>query len=172
ASELPPVPSGPEAGLSVPPFDAPLEELPIFFDERFGRVVARVGPVRGSYELLALRETGGVADRIGAFAVPESPWRLGAGARELLEGYERYLLARDHFLWSTYLEIESGAEGPLEDRLRGNLGEAAAEVLRRAAVRARALGDPAPELGREAVLRGIRATDSELMDRPTLGRLL
>ncbi|MHB8352774.1 MAG: YkgJ family cysteine cluster protein [Thermoplasmata archaeon] len=169
-------PPGPEpgwaAGLSVPPAEAELEELPLFFDERFGRVAMRAGPRDGTYELVALRETGGVADRIGTFAVPVGPWRLSAEAERLLEGYERYLLARGHLIWSTYLELDTEREGSFAERLRENLVDAATEVLRRASVRGLAAGTPSGTLGADAVAQGIRATDAELLDRPTLGRIL
>lgn len=175
-AELAARPPGPapgwSEGFSVPPADAALEELPLFFDPRFGRVAIRSGPADGTWELLALREAGGIEERIGTFAVPEGPWHLEADAGWLLAGYQRYLLARDHLVWSTYLELDSGAEESFEARLRDHLVDAATEVLRRASVRALATGQPSGTLGVTEVEEGIRATDAEMLDRPTLGRIL
>lgn len=165
--------AGRGAGLSVPPRGAPLEELPLTFDERRGGVVAlRGGDRDGTYEIVALREGGGIAERVGTYAVPEEPVRMEPDAERLLHGYARYLLDRDHLVWATYWELANGADGGFGERLRGNLIDALAEVLRRAAVGALAAGAPAPRLGPAEILLGIRATDAELLDRPTLGRVL
>lgn len=161
----------PDRAIAPPPADRPVEELPIFYDSGHGRVAIRTDP-EGRYELLSVPENGVGARRIGVYAPPDEMPVLRPPARRRLEGYLRLLIERDHFLWSAYLELWSGAGGRLEERLEELLGEATTEVIRRAAVRAVLKGEPDGALGVAEIEDGIRATDADLLDRPTLGRIL
>ncbi len=168
-------PGGPDPTqqLCLPPpgEDAPLEELPVLFHGQYGRVALRSTDVE-TYELLGLHENGTPPERLAEIPLPEELPRLDPEAAELLGGYQRYLVDRDHLLWSTYLEMSSGRPGALSDELAANLTEATTEALRRASVLARFGGADGDRLGAEELLAGIRAVDSELLDRPTLGRIL
>jgi Fe-S-cluster containining protein len=157
--------------LPPPGEDAAIEELPLFFDPAFGRVALRSTEVK-TYEALEIAERGGVVRRIGEIPLPERPPELTSGAARLFDGYRRYVLDRDHFLWSAYFELSSGREGSVPDVLTENLVEISTELLYRSAVLARLHGEPGERLDAPALEAGIRSLDAEVLDRPTLGRVL
>ncbi len=160
----------PGADLFPPPEpparDEGLERLPFFFDQRPGPVA--VARALGGWELLELAPKGG-ARSLGVLVPPERPPRLDASARRLLEGYLRYVLARDAFLASVHLEMLEGRDGSVRDWVESALLELGAEVLGRASVRAKLAGRDARELTEGDIERGIRATDQDWLDRPTWG---
>ncbi len=160
-----------ELALPPPGRDAALEELPVLFDPRYGRVALRSSE-EGAYELLGLREAGGSVGRLATIPLPEEVPPLEPSAHAALAGYARYLVDRDHFVWSTYQEIRSGRTGSFSDQLAANRTEALTEVVRRGAVLARFHGRTAERLTLDDLRDGIRAVDAELLDRPTMGRIL
>lgn len=167
----PPLPAPSDYPAEAPPEEeAPLESLPIFFDPDFGRVVLR--DTAAGWELLAVAEAGDAVRSLGRFEPPARPPGLAPDAERLLRGYLRYAVGRDHVVYSVLEElarepsVSPGAA--LETRLRW-LG---ATVLSRGSILARARDGERSRLRREEVEAGIRATDAELMDRPTLGRVL
>lgn len=166
-------PARPSEGAPLPPpgDEAPLEELPVFFDEPNGRVVSR-SDRDGRYELWAVDERGRPPSRLGRYAPPVAPVELTSDGERVLSGYLRLLLERDHFLWATYHELTGRPPDSIEGQMRENLADAAFEVERRAVVRGALAGAPADALDAEAVIGGIRALDGELLDRPTAGRIL
>jgi Fe-S-cluster containining protein len=167
-------PPGPDARgqLTLPPPESgALEELPVFFDPQFGRVALRSsGPQE--YSLETLLELGGPGESLGRFHLAADLPELTPEGARMLRGYVRYLVVRDHFFWAALHELRSGAQDSLRERLRSNLVEASTEVLRRATVRGQLHGESGQRLGPEEVLDGVRAVDAELLDRPTLGRIL
>jgi Fe-S-cluster containining protein len=163
-------PTGP--GLSAPGPEAEPEELPIGFDEDHGVVLLRTSGAADRYEVLRARETGGEPEPLGTFEIPARLRPEDGPAAEALTAYRRRLVASDHFLWSTYLELREGAEGTLRERFEANLTEVVDEALRRGAVHALLHGASPEPLLPEHVRVGIRWTDSEVLDRPTLGRIL
>jgi Fe-S-cluster containining protein len=167
-------PPGPDPSgeLSLPPTGIRnLEELPLFFDPKYGRVIIRDGE-DGTYELASIREAGGIGDRLGRFALPEVPPALGAIAGQRLAGYARYLLHRDHFAWAALHELECGAEGTVGERLEEDLVEALTECVNRASVIEQLHGGSGLQLDEGALLQGLSSVDAELLDRPSLGRVL
>ena len=159
------------ASWEPPSAEVGIANLPLFFDPKHGRVALAASA--GGWELLAVAEGGGVVERLGTFLPPVEAPSMDADARQLLVGYLRYVLARDHTIWSVYEENPDAATpDSLADRLLGRLNEVAGTVLRRASVRSREAGVPSDRLGLEQLESGIRATDLELLDRPTLGRVL
>jgi Fe-S-cluster containining protein len=159
------------AGLPPPGAETPLEELPIGFDAEHGVLLFRGGEAPEQYEVLRPRESGG-ADRLGTFEVPDEARPSSGAAARVLGRYQRHLVDCDAFWWSTYLELQRGAEGSLRERFRANLAEALEEAVRRGAVHALLHGESPDPLSAEHVWNGVRWTDSELLDRPTLGRVL
>jgi Fe-S-cluster containining protein len=170
AERWPDAPSLHGGGAPPPPSES-IEELPLFFDAAHGRVALRSSPT-GRYELLAVPEDGRPARRLGEYLPPDAPPVVTEGGRRRLAGYLRYVLAREQFLGCVLHELFSGATGTLRERLGEDLAEVAQEVVRRAAVRARLAGGTGARLGAEEIAHGIRAFDAELLDRPTLGRVL
>ena len=175
AEELAERPIDPEQlaprGTWEPPEEDDLEALPILFEEGEGLRALRSRP-EGRYQYLRLDERGGPATPAGEYALPRSTGRLTGPARSLLAGYRRYLLAREPFRFACLFEVRANRRATPREQLEADLGEVLGEVVRRAAVHALATGAPSGELGREAIAAGIRATDAEVLDRPTLGRVL
>ncbi|MCI4323977.1 MAG: YkgJ family cysteine cluster protein [Thermoplasmata archaeon] len=162
-----------EGGVRLPPPgpETPISELPLFEDERLGIVVLR-GNEEDEYELLKVRETGGAPESLGQFPAIEPVPSLDPAALRRLTGYLAYLLDRDAFLWSTYQELRTGAPEPLAAGLASLRDATANEVVVRASVRARLRGGDGIRLTVEDLDRGIRAMDGDLLDRPTMGRVL
>ncbi|MCI4363740.1 MAG: YkgJ family cysteine cluster protein [Thermoplasmata archaeon] len=159
------------ADFEPPTSGGPLDEEPIFWDARLGLVLLSTSE-EGLYEASGVREGGGIAASLGEFPPPEQLPRLTPPAEELLSGYLAYLGARDHFLWSVLAEGATSSSGSFAEEYLGTLAAVRGEVLARASVRARLLGETGERLGPEEVARGIRAMDNDLLDRPTLGSIL
>lgn len=161
-------PSRDESGLSPPGPEAPLEELPLVWTEHRG-VVLLCRHDDGSYEPLRPRESGGLAERLGRFHAAEPAAGLDAPARDRLEGYLRYLLRRDQFVWSVVHEFDPDVDAEFEGALRRMLSEVRLELLARASVLTRLEGGTGDRLGVAELEAGIRAIDSDLLDRPGPG---
>jgi Fe-S-cluster containining protein len=159
------------ADLEPPRTGGPLEEAPLFWDSRLGRVLLALTE-EGLYEASAVREEGGITSTLGEFPPPEAPPRLDAAALQLLSGYLAYLAERDQFVWSVLAEGPVSEAGSFEEEFGQTLAAVRAELLIRASVRARLLGETGERLGAEEVGRGIRAMDNDLLDRPTIGSIL
>ncbi|MCI4350482.1 MAG: YkgJ family cysteine cluster protein [Thermoplasmata archaeon] len=148
-----------------------LDDLPLFYDPQHGRVA--VAGTETGWELFTIEEGGGVGERLGEFLPPDVTPELDSGARGLLDGYLRYVLARDHTLWAVYEETpKPRSTTELAEGLLQLLNDVAATVIARGAVRCALRGESAAELTVQHVEDGIRATDAELLDLPTLGRIL
>lgn len=147
-----------------------LETLPLFHDAEFG-VVALSGD-GDRVDLLQLREGGGVAQRLATLALPESRPTLDDGGRRVLTGYRDLLLARDATVGAAALRAIDAGEttlvGALVEDVRATLGTA----LARAIARAQLHGLSGVTLDAAATLEGVRATDADALDRPTVGRWL
>lgn len=141
--------------------------LPLYFDRKFGRVA--LAAAGDGAELLQLRETGGVQESLARFAQPGRMPRLTAEAEVALDGYLSYVLRRDAFLGAV---LEAAEEGPLAERLALELRSVGADVVARATWRAQLEGGEGGRLDAAQVWEGIRATDADLMDRPTVGGFL
>jgi Fe-S-cluster containining protein len=161
------LPERTESELSPPGPDAPLEELPLLWLPGRG-VLLLSSHEDGSYEPLAARERGGVADRLGRYTPPELEPDLDEGGRSLLDGYLRYLLRRDQYPWSV-LHAFDPEEEELETAMRRSLGDVRGELLARASILAQLGGGTGARLRAEEVGRGVRAIDSDLLDRPSGG---
>jgi hypothetical protein len=144
-----------------------LAALPLFFDGR-AAPVAIAGTV-GGWELLQLREEGGVAHSLGVFPPPRRPPTLTAGAQRLLTGYLRYWLERDALFGLVLLDAADGDEGDVTDWVRDELCRIGAVTLSRASVRAQGRKGDGSHLDESDVALGIRAADQDLLDRPTWG---
>lgn len=151
----------------VPDVEAPLESLPMFFDPKLGRVAVR--PHTGGVEFLSLRETGGIARALGVLAPPTQTPPLEVDARELLLGYMSYLLERDATLGAAYeFLLRSEPELPA-DVVAADLQAIATQVLRMATLRRALVSDRRGALSVHDVENGIRATDMDILDRPSSG---
>jgi hypothetical protein len=167
-SELRPFPTDDDLrSLDLPRASEGRERLPMFFDARLGRV-ALAGTDEG-VELHQLREAGGTEQVLARLAPLDRIPRLLPDARATLDGYLAYLLRRDAFLGSI---LEEGRPGPLADRMVGSLRAAGATVLARAVWRAQLGGGGGATLDEAQLWDGIRATDADLLDRPTVGAFL
>jgi Fe-S-cluster containining protein len=152
----------------LPPASARLEELPLFHDERRGRVALRRHGV--SIELFSLRESGGIDQRFGVYGIPSEPPPMSDDGRRLLLGYLSYCLERDETFGVAYARLLGGSRAPLMSLVADDLREIGAQVLTRALWRRELDGIPSgPALERSHVEKGIRATDMDFLDRPTAG---
>jgi hypothetical protein len=168
----PPMPSKEDFPAAVGPSEEDgLELLPIFHHATHG--IVGLSESGGQVDLLALSPRGGVADRLGTYALPDRPPRLEGDGGRLLRGYLGLLARRDSFADGVRFEWaeergRSDLFGLFEESLRG----AAATVLTRSTLRAMLDGRPGGVLDAEDVAAGIRATDAEILDRPVIGRNL
>jgi Fe-S-cluster containining protein len=151
-----------------PPEEEPeLESLPMFFDPVFGRVAWRPHP--GGTEFFTLRETGGIDRHLGVFAPPTQSPGLDARSHSMLRGYLAYLLERDMTISVAY-ELLLDAEKELPERMvSADLVAVAGQVTRMAALRRALSSDHRGELSVHDIEAGIRATDMDILDRPTAG---
>ncbi len=149
-----------------PGLDAGIELLPIFFDGRPGPVA--LARDLGGWRVLEVAPAGGYAT-LGVVPPPTRAPRLEAGAEALLGGYLRYVLCRDAFLAAVHLDALEEDEGSVLDWAEAALRALGADVLARAAVRAKLRGAGERALTAADVEDGIRATDLDSLDRPTWG---
>jgi len=91
------------------------------------------------------------------------------GGRRLLEGYLRYFLERDALFGTVLSDLEVGGPHSVADEIAAELRAIGALVLSRAEVRGKVLGTSTGTLTERDIADGIRATDQDLLDRPTWG---
>jgi Fe-S-cluster containining protein len=144
-----------------------LESLPMFYDAAFGRVVWRPHP--GGMEFFTLYETGGIDRHLGVLDSPTRSPGLDASGTTLLQGYLSYLLERDATIGMMYeYLLEAGPASP-EQVVADELQLIAGQVIRMACLRRALTSDRRGELSRRDIEDGIRATDMDILDRPTVG---
>lgn len=148
--------------------DADADSIPVAFLPDLG-VVGLAGE-DGRWSVRTMPEAGG-GRTLGTYDLPRDPPRLDGPARRLLGAYLRYAFDRDapfgQLLWSLRRSRDDW-----EDALWTLVDEAASLVVTRAALLALARGETPVALGRATVLDGIRASDADLLDRPTIGAVL
>ncbi len=164
----PPWPTPDDFPVEDPPSaNEGLEYLPLFFGGRAGPLALASG--MGGWEVLQLRPEGGREPPLAVVPPPTRPPEVDAGGRRLLEGYLRYFLERDALFGTVLTEIEVGGPFSVSDEIERELQAIGALVLSRAEVRRKAFGTPTGTLTERDVGDGIRATDQDLLDRPTWG---
>jgi Fe-S-cluster containining protein len=147
-----------------------LELLPLVFADSSGPLAFARRPE--GWELLELRSAGGVQRSLGVVPPPDRPPGMSESAHRVLTGYLRYWLERDQLLAATHLEMLESPEGTVADRVRVELCRIAATTVSRAYVLATARRGSIGPLSLEDLRDGIRATDQDLLDRPTWGTRL
>ncbi len=169
--ERPPFPRDEE----FPPWDPPsqedgLELLPLVFDGRDGPLAFSAEPE--GWELLELSPKGGIEMSLGVASPPDRLPVLSEEARRLLSGYLRYWLARDQLFGTVHLEMAKSHQGDVTDCVAAELRQIAATAISRAAVLASLGRGRVGPLSGSDLVQGIRATDQDLLDRPTWGTRL
>jgi Fe-S-cluster containining protein len=153
--------------MEMPEADSAIESLPMFFDSSFGRVAWRPRP--GGAEFLSIGETGGVERHLGLLAWPGGAAHLTPAAWTLLRAYLAYVLERDVTIDAAYRRLlENGDALPVEV-VSEDIRSIARQVLTLAALRRALTSDRQGRLTPRDIENGIRATDMDLLDRPTTG---
>ncbi|MCI4347521.1 MAG: hypothetical protein L3J97_02740 [Thermoplasmata archaeon] len=160
------IPSEIDTGM-LPDEDEDLEALPMFFEPAKGRVVWRAHPA--GVEFLTLREAGGIESHLEVLDPPGRPPELLPKARASLVGYLSYLLERDSTIGVAYDKLLGGAPGLPSDLVARDLRSAAGQVLQMATLRRALISDQRGALTAGDIENGIRATDMDLLDRPSVG---
>ena len=160
------IPSEIAAG-EYPDEEEELEMLPMFFEPTKGRVVWRAHPA--GVEFLTLRETGGIESHLEVLDPPARSPGLATDATTLLEGYLQYLLDRDSTIGMAYERMMSGAIGLPDEIVGMDLRFIAGQVLRMATLRRALVTGTRGALTLGDIENGIRATDMDILDRPTVG---
>ena len=154
-----------------PSADRGLETLPLFYDG--GGCPVAVASALGGWELLRLDPGGAAPESLGVIPPPERLPRAEPRARALLEAYLGYWLKRDALFGAVHLDmLETDDGAPVDEWVAAELASVGATVLARADVRARWRRGPAEQLTFSDVWDGIRATDQDLLDRPSWGERL
>jgi hypothetical protein len=157
---------------AFPPEDPPEREdgiasLPLFRDPRLGVVAIAKHP--GGWGFLSLSERGEEPTSLNVLPPPTRCPEMAAGGERALQAYLEYLLWRDLTYWQAAYHVDPDGEDGLLEEVAWDLADVGALVLSRAVTRQRLRGvDPGP-LDAESVLDGVRASDAEFIDRPTLG---
>jgi Fe-S-cluster containining protein len=141
------------------------ELLPLFFDARAGPLA--IAGHAGGWQLVELREEGGVRAWLGVWPPPTRMPPLEEAAERLLRSYLGYWLERDAlfgFVHAAMIEEPSGDD--VVARTVQELHWIGATVVARARIRASAAGRTSPTLTAPDIDHGIRATDADLLDRP------
>jgi len=147
-----------------------LEMLPLFFDAEFGRVA--LADAEGGADVLAIREGGGVGERLASFRRPERIPRTSEEATVLLRGYLDYVLERDATIGATVLEGVAQDPTEVAAEVRRTVAEIGGAVLARSYWRCQLHGRSGESLSEQDVADGIRATDADYLDRATPGHWL
>ncbi len=153
-----------------PSVDEGLDALPMTYDPTHGRVALAGSPA--GWTLLTLSSRGGAEAVLGTYPEPQRPPEIDPGGRRLLDGYLRYVAAREALLGHVLLSLLDDDDRSLEEALEAELGAVAADVLTRAVILGAVHAQGESRLDADRIEQGIRATDAELLDRPTLGRIL
>ncbi len=161
-----PLPESSDFPVEDPPSVEEGEELlPLFFDARAGPVAIAGHP--GGWQLVELREEGGVSAWLGVWPPPTRMPTLEGTAEQLLRSYLGYWLERDALFGFVHTAmIEQPSPDDVVARIVQELRWIGATVVARARVRASAAGGTSPILTATDIDRGIRATDADLLDRP------
>ena len=147
-----------------------LDRLPMFFDERFGRVaIAASGE---QVDLLVLRENGGIDRRLATFPRAVQPPSLTADAARRLAAYRDHLLERDAFVGAALRASEGEGTEAFTDQLASDLDTALGATVARGRLRSLLSGRTGGPLSERELVEGIAATDADYLDRPTVGRWL
>ncbi|MGC2289463.1 MAG: YkgJ family cysteine cluster protein [Thermoplasmata archaeon] len=147
--------------------DEELESLPMFYEPTLGRVAWRPHP--GGTEFLSLREAGGIARHLEVLASPSRSPGLDAPARAMLRGYLAYVLERDATISAAYHSLLGQEPALPEQVVASDLQMVADQVVRLAVLRRALTSGQRGELSSQDVENGIRATDMDILDRPTAG---
>ncbi len=164
-----PRPTNDDFPIEDPPSpDDGLERLPLFYDRRASPIALAAG--LGGWELWELSPSGGTRRSWGVVPPPERRPGTTPEASELLDRYLGYWVRRDALFGFVLGEmVDAPDDAPVGDWVARELRAIGATVLARADVRARAFRGEVPQLTEDDVADGIRATDQDLLDRPTLG---
>jgi Fe-S-cluster containining protein len=144
-----------------------LESLPLFYDPMLGRVAWRSAP--GGVEFLVLGERGGISKHLEVLDVPNTSPGLEESSRMLMRGYLGYLLERDATISAAYEYLLEGEPELPETIVAEDLQKIAGQVLRLATLRRALTSDRRGPLSALDIENGIRATDMDILDRPTTG---
>jgi Putative zinc- or iron-chelating domain len=147
-----------------------LSVLPLFFHGRASPVA--LASHAGGWELLELNPTGGVRRSLGVAPPPDRPPELSEDAARTLAGYLRHWLDRDLLFGVVHLAMLDDPEGSVTDRVAAELRWIGAVTLSRAHVLASLRRGDVERLSDEELRDGLRATDQDLLDRPTWGTKL
>ena len=145
-----------------------VEFLPVFHEPGVGTVAVAAHDV--GWELLVLRPDGGTPRSLGVFSPPHRPPPLQPAAQGLLRAYLATVAGRDATLWAAALDSPDGAA--LQAHWRASVRQAGALALARARVLHELHGALPGPLNARELLAGIRATDADVLDRPTWGHRL
>ena len=158
-----PVESPPEAADG-------LDLLPLTFAGTAGPWA--IAGALGGWEVLELRETGGIARSLGVVPAPERPPLMSADGARLLDRYLHYWLARDVLFGVVHLSMLDDPRGTVSEWVAAELARIGATVLARADVLAAVRGGRPGRLSADDIAVGLRATDQDLLDRATWGSRL
>lgn len=147
-----------------------LSALPIYRDEAIG--IVAFGDHIGGWEMRRLPEDGASSEVLSVVPVPAKPPPIEDTALALLSDYLGLLLRRDLTYWAAAESLRSGAIGGLLEIVERDLIEFGGLVIARAMAIGSLHGRATDRLGAPQIAEGIRATDAEFLDRPTLGRAL
>ncbi|MCI4353589.1 MAG: YkgJ family cysteine cluster protein [Thermoplasmata archaeon] len=160
------IPSDIDAG-AYPDAEDELEALPMFFEPTKGRVAWRAHPA--GVEFLTLRESGGIESHLEVLDPPRRPPELLSSAKASLAGYLHYVLERDSTIGVAYYRLLGGAPGLPSELVAQDLRFVAGQVLRMATLRRALVSGRRGALTASDIENGIRATDMDILDRPTVG---
>jgi|SRR5579875_870280 len=154
----------------IPPVSEGLERLPLIPSPTAGPLaLGRRGP---RWLLLELRAEG-ERPRVRTSARPPGRSLIRtADAERLWRGYLHYWVERDALLGIVEAAMAPSDPIEFEQGLRAALEEIAGEVLDRGGFLAPVLGATEGGLDVQAISLGIRATDMDLLDRPSTGERL
>ncbi len=156
---------------STPPaLEEGVEALPFLFDPEHGRVALAGSPA--GWTLLTLSPTGGGGPVLGTY--PEPAWLppFDPEAERFLAGYLRYVASRQSLVGQILLELLDEDDRTLAEALEVEVTAIASDVVTRGLVLDALHGRGAGRLDLPLVEQGIRATDAELLDRPSVGLVL
>jgi hypothetical protein len=121
---------------------------------------------------LRIDEAGASSYSAGTWPDPRDPPELDAGGERALSAYLGHLLDRDFTYWAAARRARANPEESLLELVEDDVALFGATVLARADRRRRLRGLPERPLDGELVWEGVRATDGEFLDRPTMGSVL
>ncbi|MCI4358392.1 MAG: YkgJ family cysteine cluster protein [Thermoplasmata archaeon] len=153
-----------------PPSSGGVENLPLVFDPDLGLISIADHPA--GWEVLSVEEKGGPPRSLGVWPAPDQPPSVTADGNRVLESYLEYLLRRDFTYWSAAERLRTNRGGSLLEEVGADLERFGALVLARAQLLERLHPSEGGPLTAERVWDGVRATDGEYLDRPTLGWVL